>query len=76
MVLFPPHYLLAYVDHMLENLKGYGLGCNIGSAYTGCVSYADDLILLAPTFAALNLKGMIKICEKFATEHKILFNGS
>ena len=69
-----PTLFTCYVDNMLENLKDSGLGCNIGSAYTGCVSYADDLILLAPTFAAL--KGMIKICEEFATEHKILFNGS
>ena len=69
-----PTLFTCYIDGMLERLKSSGLGCNVGSAFTGCVSYADDLIILAPTVSAL--KGMIEICEEYANDHKIKFNGN
>ena len=69
-----PTLFTCYIDDMLQRLEKSKLGCHVGSQYVGCVSYADDLILLAPTIAAL--KGMVKICEDFATEYSIKFNGS
>jgi hypothetical protein len=68
-----PTLFTCYVDGMLEELKSSGLGCKMGHIYTGSISYADDLILLAPTIGAL--KGMVAICEQYAEKHKILFNG-
>ena len=40
----------------------------------GAFGYADDLILLCPTKEGL--RKMIRICESYASEHDILFNGS
>ena len=62
-----------YVDDLLEKLKNSGIGCHIGHIFVGALGYADDLILLCPSVVGLN--EMIKICEDFATDHDILFNG-
>ena len=62
-----------YVDDLLEKLKNNGVGCHIGHKFVGALGYADDIILLCPT--ADGLMKMIKICEDYANEHSILFNG-
>ena len=62
-----------YVDDLLEKLKNNGIGCHIGHIFVGALGYADDLILLCPSVVGLN--EMIKICEDYANEHDILFNG-
>ena len=62
-----------YVDDLLIELKKSGLGCHIGNRFFGALGYADDIVILCPTKNAL--KKMIKICENYALEHDILFNG-
>ena len=52
----------------------FGFGCFVGDEYFGSMCYADDITLLAPTFASL--KSMIKICEKFGKEFDLTFNAS
>jgi hypothetical protein len=69
-----PTLFTCYVDDMLKRLKSSKIGCHCGNEYLGCVSYADDLILLAPNITAL--KDMVKTCETFANEYHIKFNGS
>lgn len=69
-----PTLFTCYIDDMLKRLEKSNVGCHVGSQYVGCVSYADDLILLAPNVSAL--KHMIHICENFASEYSIKFNGS
>ena len=61
------------VEVLLEMLKNMGVGCHIGHIFVGALGYADDLILPCPSVAGLN--DMIKICEDYANEHDILFNG-
>ena len=39
----------------------------------GCVAYADDVILLCGSL--YGLKQQIKICENYADEYKLKFNG-
>ena len=62
-----------YVDDLLEKLRNNGVGCHIGHNFVGVLGYADDLILLSPTVTGL--VKMIKICENYANDHDILFNG-
>ena len=71
-VLSPILYCI-YVDNLLKQLESSGYGCHVGSKFTGCIGYADDLVLLSPTL--YGLKKMIGICENYAREHKIVFNG-
>ena len=69
-----PTLFICYVNGLISRLRDHSVGCKIGQNYVGCVSYADDLVLLAPTVAALN--EMIEICVKYANEFYIKFNGS
>ena len=63
-----------YVDDLLIKLKNTGIGCHMGHHFVGALGYADDLILLSPT--VYGMKIMIKICEEYANDHCILFNGN
>ena len=62
-----------YVDDLLEKLKNNGIGYHIGNIFVGALGYSDDLILLCPS--VVGLKEMIKLCEEYANEYNILFNG-
>ena len=43
-----PFLFNIYVDDLLYLLNSSGHGCHIGTAFYGCIMYADDLILLSP----------------------------
>ena len=62
-----------YIDVLLERLAKSGLGCLVGKMFTGCLAYADD-VLLSPTVDAL--KNMLKICETYSVDFNIKFNTS
>ena len=68
-----PRLFSVYVDELLERLKINGVGCHIGHHFIGALGYADDIVLLCPSLSGL--KDMIEICEDYAKEHNILFNG-
>ena len=46
----------------------------MGNHYTGSLGYADDSTLLAPTLSGLQV--LIRICERYADEFDIKFNGA
>ena len=69
-----PTLFTCYVDGLIQSLRKAGLGCTVGNTYVGCICYADDIMLLAPNLCAL--RGMISICERFANDHSIIFNGN
>ena len=69
-----PLLFSVYVDELLDKLKQNNTGCHIGHHFMGALGYADDLILLCPSVSGINK--MIKICEDYAQEHNILFNGA
>ena len=45
----------------------------MGSRFVGALAYADDITLLAPCKSALSI--LIRVCENYAAEFDILFNG-
>ena len=69
-----PLLFTVYIDELLEKLKRKGIGCHLGLHFVGALGYADDIILLCPSVAGLKI--MIKICEEYAKEHSIKFNGN
>lgn len=69
-----PLFFSIYMDDLLLKLKNAGFGCNLGNYYFGALGYADDVVLLCPTKEGL--RNMIRICEEYAAEHDLLFNGS
>ena len=69
-----PYLFCIFIDDMLTGLRNLRVGCFVGSIFFGCLAYADDVILLAPTLAALRI--MLMFCTSFADSHDILFNSN
>ena len=69
-----PILFAIYTDGLLKRLEETGVGCHMSSRFTGALAYADDITLLAPCKLALSI--LVSICEKYASEFDILFNGS
>ena len=59
-----------YTDGLLLS----GIGCHMGGHYAGALAYADDITLISPSLTGLRKKS--GICEQYASEYDILFNGS
>ena len=68
-----PLFFSVYIDDLLVKLKNNAVGCHVGNHYIGALGYADDLILLCPSVSGM--RKMIKVCEDYANDHSILFNG-
>ncbi len=69
-----PTLFSVYIDGMLLQMKESGSGCHIGDVCCGGLGYTNDLTLLIPTVKCL--KKIIHVCEKYAIEFNITFNGS
>ena len=69
-----PKLFNIYIDVLLESLRNSGFGCRIGDQYVGCISYADDIFILTASLYSLNR--MIQICEKYAKDFNVKFNGN
>ena len=61
-----------YIDPLINRLKKSKRGCHIGNICANAFAYADDLVLLSPSCAALKI--LITICETFANEFMLQFN--
>ncbi|KAK2718066.1 uncharacterized protein LOC136038403 [Artemia franciscana] len=67
-----PSLFNLYADDLNLRLSQTGLGCFIGGVCFNNLSYADDLVILVPTVAALN--HLLSICDEFASTNDIVFN--
>ena len=64
-----PLVLNLYVQYLIHCLDRKGLGCHMSNHFSGCIIYAYDITLVAPSADALN--DMLKVCELYAEEHDI-----
>ena len=69
-----PILFAVYTDGLLLRLQESGIGCHMGGHYAGALAYADDITLISPSMTGL--RKMSSICEQYASEYDILFNGS
>ena len=69
-----PILFCVYLDTLLIELRKAGVGCFIGDWFVAALAYADDVILLAPTARAM--RTMLDICDRFAVEFNVKFNGN
>ena len=69
-----PILFAIYLDPLLQRLRDCGVGCHVGNTSTNVFAYADDLLLLAPTYGAM--RELLKICEEYGAEFKLTFNPS
>ena len=61
-----------YLDVLLNILREKGTGCHIGSNFIGCLAYADDVVIMAPTLHGL--QDMLDTCSEFGTKYGVLYN--
>ncbi|KAL0895108.1 hypothetical protein ABMA27_013565 [Loxostege sticticalis] len=61
-----------YVNGLIGELSGAGVGCSIDGCFVNNISYADDMVLLSPSVNAL--KTLIAICERYAVAHGLRYN--
>ncbi|XP_063827227.1 uncharacterized protein LOC135076736 [Ostrinia nubilalis] len=67
-----PRLFNLYVDALVRELSGMCVGCHIGKVCVNNISYADDMVLLAPSVSAL--RALLGVCEGFAVSHGLLYN--
>ena len=61
-----------YTDDLNHHLQATGFGYYVGGAWVNSLSYADDMVLLAPTVTALQT--LLEVCHVYAGSHDIVFN--
>ncbi len=57
---------------MICRLEKSGIGCFIGQEYYGCLSDADDFVLLCPSVKGL--QRMVDVCSEFGLEFSVTYN--
>ncbi|CAK1585600.1 unnamed protein product [Parnassius mnemosyne] len=60
------------MDALIRELSSMRVGCHIGKVCVNNNSYADDMVLLAPSVSAL--RALLGVCEKFAVSHGLQYN--
>jgi len=48
-----PWFFARYVRDMLAQVASSKIGCNVGGMYVNILAYADDIVLLAPSWRGL-----------------------
>ena len=61
-----------YTDDLSHQLKNASTGCYIGGACVNSLSYADDMVILAPTLSSM--QKLLNICHEYAEPHDIIYN--
>ena len=51
--LLSPYFFARYVRSILRTVHDTRIGCNIGGIMYNILAYADDMVLVAPSWAAL-----------------------
>ena len=67
-----PKFFSVYIDDIVNLLRSHGYGCHVINLFIGCILFADDMALLAPSRGAL--QKMIGIVSKFFARHCLHFN--
>ena len=70
--LLSPLLYNVYTDDLNHHLLVTGVGCYVGGAWVNSLSYADDMVLLAPTVTALQT--LLEVWGAYAGPHDIVYN--
>ena len=61
-----------YTDDLNHHLQATGVGCYVRGAWVNSLSYADNMVLLAPTVTAL--QKLLEVCRAYAGPQDIVYN--
>ena len=59
-----PYLFSVYVNNLISELRYSGSGAHIGKLFMGCISYADDIVLMSPS--CQGLQRLVRIGEQYA----------
>ena len=69
-----PGFFSVYINDLVKILRKSGVGCHMIRMFVGCILFADDLALMAPTRYAL--QQMIDICRTYCEKYCLQFNAA
>jgi hypothetical protein len=70
------NFFCLYMDDLLLALSKSGVECYMSNNFVGALTYAYDIVLVAPTASALRKLLAIGLCGDYASEYCISFNAS
>ena len=63
-----------YMDDLSMHLNNSGIGGDLRTAFINHLCYADDLCLIS--LSSSGMQQLLHICNTYAAEHQLLYNGS
>ena len=67
-----PKFFSVYIDDIIKMLRQSGVGCHLIKWFIGCLLFADDIAILAPT--RLALQKLIDLCSTYCDKFCLQFN--
>ena len=67
-----PHLFKVYVDDLSVTLNSLKIGCYISDFIINHIMYADDIVLISPSSAGLDI--LLKFCNQYGIQNDIKFN--
>jgi hypothetical protein len=67
-----PRLFNLYMNRLIGELSGTGIGCHIDGVCVNNLSYADDMVLLSPSICAL--RRLLRICEEYVVAQGLRYN--
>ena len=61
-----------YTNDLNHHLQATAVGCYVGGSRVNSLSYADDMVLLAPKVTAIQT--LLEACRAYAGPHDIVYN--
>ena len=61
-----------YINELICKLKNSGNGCYASGVFTGCIFYADDVLLLSGSI--IKLQKLLNLSVKYVNEFRVKFN--
>ena len=58
--------------YLSVQLNQTGVRCSVNGTLINHISYADDMVLIAPSISAM--RKLLAVCENYAEEHNMLYN--
>ena len=72
--LLSPFLLSVYIADLIDKVVQSKIDCNIGGLFVNILAYADDIVILAPSWSALQV--FLNICAQCSVELDIVLNVS
>ena len=67
-----PHFFKVYMDDLSITLNSFKIGCVISEIIINHIMYADDLVLISPSSAGLQI--LLNTCLRYGIQFDIKFN--